>query len=68
MAIGDHYERMRVRAKINALIRALVGIGYDKPSAIEIVECLLEDAEKDGINTKFLWAALDYVAPISREK
>ena len=51
---------------VRGLVRAIVRIGYDENSAGEIVECLLEDAEKDGLDVRRFWKALEIVAPIDK--
>lgn len=67
MVGGDYYQLLKAKSAVHKLINALMGIGYDQASAVEIVECLVEDAGKDGINTQYLWPALDDVAPIKRD-
>ena len=67
MSGGEHYERQKARSNVKALILAVMGIGYDEKSAVEITECLIEDAERDGIDTGRLWAALEKVAPLPKD-
>ncbi len=63
----DHNLHQKAASRVRQLIQAVRGLGYDEKSAIEIVECLVEDAGRDGIDTKHLWSALDAVAPIPKE-
>lgn len=68
MASGDHYELTKAKSKIHALVRALMGIGYDEASAIEISGSLIEEAAKDGINTRYLLSVLDKISPIKKQE
>jgi hypothetical protein len=65
---SDSYNRMKAKTAIRRLVLAVMALGYAEPKAIEIVECLVEEAGRDGLNTKYLWNALDVVAPIPKSE
>jgi hypothetical protein len=59
-------EQMRALEVMKKLIQAVMGLGYDKATAVEVSETLIEEAEKDGIDTKRFWAALERLAPLPK--
>lgn len=63
---SEYYSQVKARTAIRDLLRALRGIGYAEPQAVEVVECLLEEAGRDGLNTANLWRALERIAPIPK--
>lgn len=67
MSGGDYYQRTKAKSNVVALVRALMGIGYDEMSATEITGLLIEEAAQDGIETKYLLEVLDKIAPIKKD-
>lgn len=65
---SDYYNRMKADTAVRHLIRALMGLGYTEPKAVEAAESALERAGHDGLKTELLWHALDRVAPLPENK
>jgi DNA-binding transcriptional regulator YhcF (GntR family) len=63
----EQNERMRALEIMKRLIQSVIALGYDRSSAVEVTETLIEDAEKDGIDTKRFWEALERIAPIPKD-
>jgi len=57
---------MKAKTAVRDLIRALMKLGYSEPKATEVAECILEEAGRDGLETSYLWSAMDHVAPIPK--
>jgi Holliday junction resolvasome RuvABC DNA-binding subunit len=63
---SEYYNRVKAETAVRHLIRALMGLGYAEPQAVEAAESILERAGHDGLKTELLWHALDRVAPIPK--
>lgn len=65
---GEAMKRRMARTAVRDLIRAVMAIGYDEENAVEVVETIVEEAGRDGLNVSRLWAALDAIAPLPKGK
>jgi hypothetical protein len=62
------YDKARkARSAVKQMILAFMEVGWTPDKAGEIVELILEEAEKDGIDVRRFWAALDVIAPIPKD-
>ncbi len=63
---SDYDKRRKAHTAVKNLISALRDIGWSEEQAVEVAETLIEDAERDGIEVRALWLAIESVAPIPK--